>query len=88
MLRNTRLMDVASLVGSQGLGINEEESFEIITTICRFKFPKYPLDETILLRPISKDEDPKCVNQTQKDLKHIWAYLIRRTQFKDSKENE
>lgn len=76
------------IVGSQGLGINEEDSFEIITTICRFKFPKYPLDETILLRPISKDEDPKCVNQMQKDLKHIRAYLIRRTQFKESKENE
>ena len=56
--------------------------------MCRFKFPRYPLDETILLRPINKNEDPKSINQMKKDLKHIRSYLIRRAQFLESKENE
>lgn len=76
------------ILGCQGLGLHEEESCEIISHICRYKYPRCPIDVTTLLLPISKAEDPKKVTQMQKDWKHIRAYLIRRTHFFESKENE
>ena len=79
---------VVHVLGSQGLGVHEEESCDIIWLVCRYKFPKFPMYKTVLLFPISKNEDPKKVHQVKKDLKHIIAYLIRRASFIDSKENE
>ena len=74
--------------GRQGLGVNEEESCEIITHVCRYKFPRCPVEDTVLLLPISKSEDPKEVAKMMKDWKHIRSYLIRRGHFLESKTNE
>ena len=71
--------------GKQGLGINEDIAEDLIVFICRLRFPKYVIDETLLLLPVSKTEDPKAVQQMQKDLHHIKAYLIRRIRFFETK---
>ena len=76
------------ILPGQGLGINEPDSIEIITHVCRFKFPRFPIDRNIVLLPISKNEDPKAADKMRRDLKHIKAYLIRKTYFFVSKENE
>ena len=74
--------------GREGLGIKEEISDDFLTLLCRAKFPKFPLDETLLLLPISKSEDYKAVQQMHKDLRHIKSYLLRRVRFFQTNENE
>ena len=37
-------------------------------SICRFRFPKFPLDETKVVRGISKDSDEKLVKSRKSDL--------------------
>ena len=77
------------LLGNQGLGIHEtDRATEIVTHICRFRFPRFPMECTKFLKPISKTEDPKQVNKMKKDLQHIKAYLIRKTYFLESNEDE
>ena len=61
----------------QGLGINDPESTDIITHVCRFNFPRFPLHKTCVLLSFSKNDDPKMVFEAKKDLKHIKQYLIR-----------
>ena len=73
----------------EGFGINEEEDEEeIIFKSCRFKFPRYPLDKTTLIFPLTKADDIKETNNMKKDLRHIKCYLIRRVQFLTNKANE
>ena len=79
---------VIHIFASQGLGKNENDSCDIISPVCRYKFPKFPIHKTTLLLPISKSENPKDVEQMKKDLKHIVAYLIRRAHYMNSKEYE
>ena len=47
--------------------------------MCRFKFPKYPLDETRLILGLSKDLDESKVKERRKDLNKILKFLIRQT---------
>lgn len=75
----------------EGLGLNEEDNDdteEIIAKICRFRFPRYPLDSTTLVFPLTKSDDTKEVNKMKKDLRHIKCYLIRRIQYLVNKEDE
>ena len=77
----------------EGLAISEtmsetDETEEIIHQTCRFNFPRFPIDKTTLIFPIPKNEDTKESNRMKEDLRHIKAYLIRRTQFIINKENE
>ena len=76
------------ILGGQGLGISEAISCDIISHICRFRFPRFPMYASVLLFAISKTEDPKAVQQMHKDLMHIKAYLTRRIQFFLTGENE
>ena len=76
------------IYGSQGLGLNEDASDDILTHVCRFHFPRFPVDRNILLSPISKSEDAKTRQRMKKDYEHIRAYLIRKTHFFESKEQE
>ena len=46
---------------------------------CRFKFPKFPLDQTCLVLGIPKDTEEGIVKERQKDLDKIRKYLIRQT---------
>ena len=48
-------------------------------TVCRFKFPKFPLDETRLILGIPKDTDESIVKKRKSDLNKIIKYLIRQT---------
>ena len=48
-------------------------------SVCRFKFPKFPLDETRLIRGISKDTDEKVIKARKEDLNKIIKFLIRQT---------
>ena len=63
----------------QGLGINDPESTDIITHVCRFNFPRFPLHKTCVLLSFSKNDDPKMVFEAKKDLKHIKQYLRGRS---------
>ena len=57
--------------------------------VCRFKFPKFPLDETKLILGISKDTDETVVQDRKKDLNKIVKFLIRQTHLDNNeKENE
>ena len=47
--------------------------------ICRYKFPKFPLDETKLIKGIPKDADEDQVKEMKGDLSKIIKYLIRQT---------
>ena len=76
------------IAGREGLGIKEEISDDFFTLLCLAKFPKFSLDETLLLLPISKSEDYKAVQQMHKDLRHIKSYLLRRVRFFQTNENE
>ena len=76
------------IYGAQGLGLQEDKSDDIVTHVCRFSFPRFPVDKNIFLFPISKTEDPKAKQAMKKDYEHIKAYLIRRTHFFESKTQE
>ena len=75
---------------TEGRGKNDQELAEdLIIPVCRFKFPKFPLDKTTFLYPISKDEaDDKEIGKMKFDLLHIKKYLARQTYYVKCKENE
>ena len=58
--------------------IKDQELTDI--PVCRFKFPKFPLDETKLILGISKDTEETIVQQRKNDLNRIIKFLIRQTQ--------
>jgi hypothetical protein len=47
--------------------------------VCRFRFPRFPLDETKLILGISKDIDETIIKERKKDLNMINNFLIRQT---------
>ena len=49
-------------------------------SICRFRFPKFPLDETKLIFGKSKDANPDVIKTCRADLNKITKYLLRQTQ--------
>ena len=75
---------------TEGRGKNDQELAEdLIIPVCRFKFPKFLLDKTSFLYPISKDdEDDKEIGKMKFDLLHIKKYLARQTYYVKCKENE
>ena len=48
-------------------------------SVCRFKFPKFPLDETRLVKGISKDIDEEVIKTRKKELDKIIKFLVRQT---------
>ena len=48
-------------------------------SICRFRFPKFPMDETKLILGMSKDLDETVINTRKADLNRIIKYLVRQT---------
>ena len=48
-------------------------------SICRFRFPKFPLDETKLVFGMPKDTEEDVIKERKKDLNKIVNYLIRQT---------
>ena len=76
--------------GNEGHGrldglINKEALTNI--TVCRFNFPKFPLDETKLVLGISKDTEESTIKARKQDLNKITKYLIRQT-YTEKKLNE
>ena len=47
--------------------------------VCRFRFPKFPLDETKLVFGIPKDTDKDKIKRQKDDLSKVMKYLIRQT---------
>ena len=47
--------------------------------ICRFKYPRFPSDETKVIIAMHKDTDEKLVRESKRDLNKIIKYLIRQT---------
>jgi len=68
-------------------GIISKEVLENLS-ICRFSYPKFPMDKTTVIMGISKDEDENIVKERKNDLKKITKFLIRQTSFKDTKYEE
>ena len=48
-------------------------------SICRFRFPKFPMDETKLILGMSKDLDENLIKARKLDLNRITKYLVRQT---------
>ena len=48
-------------------------------SVCRFRFPKFPLDQTKLVVGMSKEIDEDTMKQYKADLIKITKYLIRQT---------
>ena len=46
-------------------------------SVCRFGFPKFPLDETKLIRGMSKDADEKLIKERKEDLNKIVKFLTQ-----------
>ena len=47
--------------------------------VCRFRFPKFPLDETSLIRGMSKDTDEQIIKGRKEDLNKVIKFLLRQT---------
>ena len=56
-------------------------------SVCRFKFPKFPLNETKVVLGLSKDAEEDFVKTCKADLRKITNYLIRQT-HKESMQTE
>ena len=71
-------------------GKGDENLASVLTIpVCRFKFPKFPLDKTSFLYPISTDDmDDKEIGKIKSDLLHIKKYLARQTYYVKCKEDE
>ena len=52
-------------------------------SVCRFKFPKFPLDETRLIASMPKETDEDLIKKCKADLSKITKYLIRQTYSED-----
>ena len=76
--------------GNEGFGrldgIKNGQALSNIT-VCRFKFPKFPLNETKLVLGIPKDTDESIVKSRKADLNKITKFLIRQT-YTDQDINE
>jgi len=48
-------------------------------TVCRFTFPRYPLDKTKLISGVSKDTDEEIIKTRKQTLRKIVTYLIRQS---------
>ena len=44
--------------------------------ICRFKFPKFPIDETCLVKALPKDTDEKLIKERKADYSKLIKFLI------------
>ena len=58
-------------------GIISKEVLENLS-ICRFSYPKFPMDKTTVIMGISKDENENIVKERKNDLKKITKYLLHR----------
>ena len=56
-------------------------------SICRFQFPKFPLNETKVVRSCSMDIDENEIKSRKKDLNKIVKFLLRQTYAEKSREN-
>jgi len=78
----------ANIHADEGLGINEPRNsgLELINIpVCRFNFPKFPLDKTEVVLGFKKDEDVEVIKSSRKDYTHIRKYLIRKTYVPECK---
>ena len=51
--------------------------------VCRFNFPRNPMDKTQFIRGFSKDMDQKFVNKARVDYEKIRKFLLRLTSVPD-----
>ena len=51
--------------------------------ICRFRFPKFPLDETKFVMGLPKETDADLIKKYKLDLNKITKYLVRQTWCND-----
>lgn len=51
----------------------------IAVQICRFGFPRFPMDKTVALMGFSKGEDKELVTRGKKDYTNIRKFLLRQT---------
>ena len=47
--------------------------------VCRYKFPRLPMDKTEVLIAFQKDEDEKVIKAAKKDYLFLRKYLLRQT---------
>ena len=47
--------------------------------VCRFRFPKFPIDETCIVQAMPKDIEEKNSKERTKDFNMLMKYLIRQT---------
>ena len=52
--------------------------------ICRFRFPKFPLDETKFVLALPKDTEEELIKRYKLDLNKITKFLIRQTYSSDN----
>ena len=67
---------------NEGHGISKPppDAVDLIAVpICRFGFPKFPMDKTVALMGYAKDEDKEIVTRGKKDLSNIRKFLLRQT---------
>ena len=57
-------------------------------SVCRFRFPKFPLDKTELIVAMPKETDENIRKMCKADLSKITKYLIRQTNSGDNQESE
>ena len=67
---------------TEGLGKDEKDAQEpLVIKTCRYKFPRVPLDETVILYPMEKSKKRgKEYNKCRQDFFHIRKYLLRKIQ--------
>ena len=79
MLKKRKTITIKKSEGHGRLDRNMKGAELTNIPVCRFKIPRFPLDETKVIIGIPKDTDENIVKERKKDLNKIVNYLIRQT---------
>ena len=66
----------------------EKEGEELIVQVCRYNFPKNPIDETEYIMGFTKDHDKKDMKKAKEDYSKIRKYLFRLTNDENFKNGD
>ena len=86
-LKRKRVMRISAKEG-HGRFDGEKEGIEILVPVCRYNFPKNPIDKTEFITSFPKDYDPKELKKAKDDYAKIRKYLLRLTHEKDCQTEE
>ena len=77
-LKKKRMVRIGAKEG-HGRFDGDKEDVEIFLPVCRYNYPKNPIDKTEFITSFPKDHDPKEIKKAKDDYAKIRKYLLRLT---------